>query len=256
MSFENMILSENFIEAMTFLKAMKDQGFIVHEDEVAGEYKVASARGNALYKNTEEKVYGYFLTGINDRMLIEQKYTEHCMVVLKHTDSVAEKLNRFYGMIYGNTNSYMDFAFGIKGEDYFDLVDHYKVEYKYVQNENINAIGIFIDLNRVDIATKPVINSSSDVSRQMIESRLKAISEQRKAGEGAKKYINTDLAYSIDFDIYDYEAAKVMGHNGNIRKLITDIMTDNIPIENAVAEYKQSMELIGFLEDLERINNR
>ncbi len=132
----------------------------------------------------------------------------------------------------------MDFAWGIEGEDYFDKVDHYLISYNSnsLQEAYAYRIGIFIDLNRININIKPALWANSVESQIAMQKRMDIVVESWEANEAITGYLGTDLSYRLSFDIYSDDFVK-NSTTPSSKKLIFDILTNNIPIEDAVKDY-------------------
>jgi len=244
MNFENFITDGNFIEAMTYIKALDDQGLIINSETAKHEYQVASSMDIWTPGSDVEKAYGYYLTGPNEKRLIEERYPELCIAVLKQTDKPSDKLDAFYNIIYSALESSMDFAFGIKDEDYFDMIDYYRVRVVSgdVQEQRTHDIGLYTDLNRPPLDVKPIVRSNDPIAKTAVEEQMAALVDSRAADEGAYRYLGTDLSYRIGFDVYDVTTETP----GYIQKdwlmMINDILIEDVPIEEAVTEYRKSVE--------------
>ena len=244
MAFENMVFDENFVDAMAFIKFLKDAELIINKDYAQQNYKVASSFTHDMDLDyVKDKAYGYFLKGLNDTLLIEENYYENCLAVLKYTDNAERAIELFYNIIYSNDNSFMDFAYGIEGEDYFDEGDYYRASYTPLTSRSVNSIGIYATLNRPELAEKPIIFNDDKVSRKSLQLLKKFYREQQEAKEGAENFLDTNLLYRINFDAYSYKS-KMLSDNSNFPALTTlfsDVLNYGVNIEDAIAEYSRSI---------------
>lgn len=257
MKFENMILNDAFIDAMVFIKTLKDNNMIINSETAEKGYRVASSYTNSLYyEYVKDRAYGCFLRGPNENLLIEEKYSEKCMAVLKFTENPAEKIEQFYNMIFSSLNSFMDFNFGIENEDYFDMTDYYKVTLNYGDGGTIDYVGIYITLNQIDIIEKPIINTESNLSNEERQRILKAANEKRAADDGVMQYLGTNLSYRLSFDLYDNQVLEAKRNPGPTKNLVYTILEGYSTIEDAQAEYIKSIERNGSIEKLNDLNKR
>lgn len=251
MKFENMILNENFIDAMIFIKTLKDNGMIINKESANRDYRVASAYSSGLLDElVKERAYGYFLRGQNQDLLIQEKYSETCMAVLKYTESPGDKIEWFYNMIYSNTDSYMDFYFGIENENYYDLNDYYSTSHYFADKE---YIGIYVTLNQIELLKKPIIDSSFEISREELKRIQETVKEVREADQGAVQYLGTNLSYRLPFDIFTEEVYGITRYTGH-KEMISAILEGNSTVEDAIADYVAKNKYS--IEKLNNLNGR
>lgn len=243
MEFENMILNENFIEAITFIKLLKDEQLIINKDLVRKEYKVASSYKDSMnYDYVKEKVYGYFIKGLNETLLIQEDYYENCLAVLKYTDTPGEKLEQFYNLIYSSPDSFMDLNYGIEGEGYYDEDSYYRAPFHPLSNNDAPHIGLYVTTNRPDLADKPITYSEDNkISRNQLKVIKQAHKDRQEANQKAEKYSGTNLVYRISFDVYSYEYLEVSSNTkiSALTTLFSEILNHGADIEDAVSQYSK-----------------
>ncbi len=261
-SFENLVFSENFIEAMEFIKLLSDEGLIVQSDEnnyntKQSSYKVASAYNSTLpYNYVNERTYGYYLQGPNESMLIEERLPEYCIVALKNTSDVLEKIDDFYKMIFSSPESSIDLLIGIEGKDYVDQGSYFEVMYDPWEGDDNSIIRIYSDFQMDTFDYKPMIQYNNEMSVSRVK-ELRALNKEKgEADLGVTEYLGTKMSYKIDFNTFNYEVYELTLSKGRLDKLFTDILELNIPIEDATADYRTYFLRLGIIEKLDEINHR
>lgn len=261
-SFENIVLGNNFIEAMEFIKLLLDEELIVKSDtnyyvSKQSSYKVASSYNSTLpYDYVNERTYGYFLRGPNEVMLIEERVPEHCLAVLDNTTDVLEKIDSFYKMIFGSPESSIDLYIGIEGQDYVDQGNYFEVMYDPWAGIDNSIMRIHTDYQMGILEYKPMIQYNNDMSISRIKELRSLQNEKRAADAGAKEYLGTQMSYRIDFNTFNYEISELVYIKGYLDELFTDILELNLPIEDAVAKYRTTFQRLDIIEKLDEINNR
>lgn len=261
-SFENIVFNENFIEAMSFIKLLSDEGLIVQSNlnyynTKQSSYKVASSYGGTLpYDYVNERTYGYFLKGPNEYMLIEEKTPEYCIAVLKDTDKVFYKINEFYKMIFNSPESSLDLYIGVENKDYFDRGNCFEVMYNPYSGITNDIIRISSDFQWGILDYKPMITSDSGIALSRIKELRTLNKEKNEADAGANDYLGTQLSYRIDFNTFTYEVNELIWYKGPLEEMFNDILKLDMPIEEAIQKYRIIMERIGDIAKLDEINNR
>ena len=261
-SFEHLVFNEKFIEAMEFIKLLSDEGLIIKSDEnyyntKQSSYKVASAYNSTLpYNYVNDRTYGFYIQGLNETMLIEERLPEYCIVALKNTSDVLEKIDDFYRMIFGSPESTIDLMIGIEGQDYIDQGNYFEVMYDPLSGVNNDIIRIYTDFQSGTFDYKPMIQYNNEMSVSRVK-ELRALNKEKgEADLEASKYLSTNLSYRIDFNTFNYEINELTFSRGPLDKLFTDILELNIPIEEATAEYRAYFLRVGIIEKLDEINRR
>ncbi len=218
---------------------------------------MASAYNSTLpYNYVNERTYGYYLQGPNESMLIEERLPEYCIVALKNTSDVLEKIDDFYKMIFSSPESSIDLLIGIEGKDYVDQGSYFEVMYDPWEGDDNSIIRIYSDFQMDTFDYKPMIQYNNEMSISRVK-ELRALNKEKgEADLGVTEYLGTKMSYKIDFNTFNYEVYELTLSKGRLDKLFTDILELNIPIEDATADYRTYFLRLGIIEKLDEINHR
>ena len=254
--YECMLLNKNFIEAMTYILFLYQEGYIkltntvFPSDITEGNYKTGSAfRTLPKGISQSERAYGYYLKGYNKVKLIELQQRSYCMAVLKHTNNVTDKMNEFLGMIENEPEAHFDLALGIKGVDYFD----YGTYYNYLMGSDdmtvIPRIGLLTWFRDTYIDAKPLIGSWSEGKlgsysniTAVLESRL----ANRKADEMSAQYEDTPLVFSNPYNTRTTDLKSINAMANTIKSAFFEAVIENdVPLLEAYDELVTLLEMRG-----------
>lgn len=256
--FENLVFNENFPEAMSLIMNLQEQDLLISRFQDTGyvepsQYKTGSTRSFVPDNDFEELAYGFCLTGINDKQLLENVGMISCLAVLKGTDNAAVKLNSFFEMLRSDPNSRMDFIFGIENVSYTENENSFTVNTLDENgNRNMQMPGLLIGLDNLGFSTKNVTYShweNMGITEEFNQMRAKAIEEAGTPDES--------LLYTVPLSGYDKNLEIV---NSTVRSatdlLFKSILNDGIPIETAIEQYRTRLGNMDVNDLIDEMNSK
>lgn len=249
-------LNENFDELMEFLKKLKDERLIVNttgidmSDYKNKSFKIASTYSSGVI-NKEDEVFSFGLRGTNEKYLIPRNSLAG-LAVLKDTDEVSSQINGFVNKLVLNEDIKYDMLYGILGEDYFDMGEHYEA---YRDNDHSlysSRIGISTSFNSANKDVKPLFSykdrESAEVKREVYQ--------QLPIKVDSSTIYDTDIFYSVPYKkTYNSEIEKLnMEINGLMGILYSEIFDNNVPINEAIEKFCEEAENLGVIAELAKIN--
>ena len=264
--YECMLLNTNFIEAMTYILYLYQEGYIklinteFPSDITEGDYKTGSAfRTLPKGISQSERAYGYYLKGYNKVKLIELQQRSYCMAVLKHTDNVAEKMNDFLGLIENKPEAHFDLILGIKGVDYFDYGTYYDYLMRSDDMSVIPRIGLATWFRDTYIDAKPLIGSWSEDklgSYSNISSILESRRATRKADEISAQYLDTPLVYTNPYNTITTDIKGINSMANTMKSAFFQAVFENdVPLLDAYDELVALLEIRGISGLIDSLND-
>ncbi|MCK5758596.1 MAG: extracellular solute-binding protein [Clostridiales bacterium] len=241
--YENAVLSENFPQAIEFIKYLYDEQLIYDKGVTnqvysEDEYKVVAARiGSDESKNFDSIIPGYYLKGSNNIKLIEIKTSPICFALLKGAEAVSEKMQIFISMILSDEDCFMDLYAGIKDEFYTEYDTYYS--YKRIDDEgnDINRIAIMTRLEGTD--QKPYYRGDNDETAEHAQFNVENTARMRDV----EAFAETDLAYSRNLDMHSTEIKKLNNYIAQAtNNLMKAIIIEGEDIEATIAEYRETVK--------------
>ncbi len=264
---ENIALSDNFTEAISFIGLLIDEKLIINTADAqklsTDNYMIGSSFVNRLpYNYVLDRLYSYYLKGLNSTFLVEETFSPFCLAVLKYSDSIEENLNQFFNMVHSNSESLFDLQFGIKGVDYFDEGGYFDYVSTSKDGSPLPNIGISVGLSPYKFEEKPFIrvdNRESLGKTSNISKIIETFKENREIGLEAEQYIGTNLSYINPFTIFIPELSEINGDVSSMfSQLVIDILENNISAEEVLVEYTHNMERMTRSEvilDIDELNS-
>jgi hypothetical protein len=260
--YENAVLTEGFSEAMEFLKVLKDEDMLMFSETDINDlqdipYKIASANGAfiSVLGDCKNMVPGYYLKGTNKTDLIRTGVTSNCLMVLKGTENVPEKIEYLLMKLKDNPDCKVDLQCGIKDTSYKEFENYYSFYYRDENQGMIPKTGIFTSFDFGN-AEKPIVTAISEDELNPVE-RVESLALWDFFKDSDIEALDSELAFSVshlvlDNDI-DYLNRKLLG---DMRTLVESIMSGTATIEDAVADFKTAAEKYHASEIIAEVNDR
>ncbi|MCK5757840.1 MAG: hypothetical protein KAH14_02015 [Clostridiales bacterium] len=259
--FEVVMLSENFPQAMAYIKGLYDAGLIANTDihdknALKDECNVASVYGLYTEGNTfPSESYGLFLLGEHMEDLVQVTGDCSCLAVLNGTSYAGDKIQSLVISLDSNKESYMDFLYGEKDRKYINKGEYYSV----IRKDNdgsllLDEISIKINLDTLGLGD---IRITSDENMELIN-RMSLLSDANKEIlDKISELSDTNLTYSVPLDSHSNTLNDLNRNTRqDIRRLLASIMNNEISIESAVEECWQLIKDNGVSDKLRLLNDK
>lgn len=262
---ENVVLNENFPEAMKFILRLKADELIVEGnffgyDTRSGEqpkYKVASCVISGYYPDYwEGLVESYGIRELNETQLSMVEWGDAGYMILSDTEDPAGMLDALY-YISGQELGFLDLAFGRQGYNYEVKDDYYNLIYEDEDGNARNQIKIYFlsDETAKGIYTAKSFIYNSDTSSLIFKDRR--MDAAYWEDDTAAGHLLDGLAYILPFEA-DVRAIRELDTlmNEDTYKTIRDIMRNTVSIESAVRMYSDKLEEKGIPEKIDELNSK
>ncbi|MBN2558865.1 MAG: hypothetical protein JXB33_08945 [Clostridia bacterium] len=244
--YENAILNENFINAISFIKWLKDNAFIIDLDNNMGE-KIHLASTYGSHNRNSNVVFGFYLEGDNKEFLIKEKYYPICLAVLCKTENIANKTESILKIALSGEGA-LDLSFGEKDKVYTDQISHYSIDATYSEG----FIGIYSNLDENGGRLKPIVENDKTES---INAYYNMMQSRKAANELLGQYFGTSKMYYHQEDTATNELRYLNYTASGIALLtINDILENKSLIDEAIYSYRHTAERSGWIQVLEGIN--
>jgi len=256
--YENCIFNENFIEAMTFVKLLNDEGVLInittnlsYGAETMSYETASTIRLNPEYNYSEGMALGNYLLGLNSEKLVENRGNGTCFAVLEGTTGVSEGMNAFLSMLMNSPNGYMDFSYGVEGVHYTEDAEFYNVKTTdEAGNFSLKRLSMYIRLEDMGFSNKRVIYDGADNQSEYAD----VLSELEIAREEALP-ISDAVIYTIPLNGFDSQLDVLRSTTyGPTRDLIKSILSVNVPIETAIESYRKRLSGLKVFDKIDEMN--
>lgn len=239
MKFEYLLDNENFKKALSFIKSLYDEGLIHYFKQTdSNEVKVASYFHEEHDDDFENKCYGLYLKGPNEKNIIYCQDTVGGMSFLKNTENTEQLALFFENAVFPEKEAQLMFTYGIKGEGYY--VDE---DVLYINKENsFNTPGLRMEWHEGFSKTKYYDKGIIYVSSTDFENDVNEIIKNGKM----------DLLYRpklyIDYIAMLSESSKtrflneVLEATTRVNMTISEILTIDNEVDATVDFYSDRMK--------------
>ncbi|MBN2853623.1 MAG: hypothetical protein JXQ23_12875 [Clostridia bacterium] len=146
--YEDIVLNENFRAALLFIKNLKDSHLIIERKAKLSSitYKEEVGKDLLSYYDSpylmpfDNTSVGFFLSGVNDKNLINVRAYNEYFAVLKYTENSEEIIRRFMSSSVNTDYFSLALHYGVPGELYHEVDDAYVID---TSNEKA-PLGIYI----------------------------------------------------------------------------------------------------------------
>jgi len=259
--YENCIFNENFIDAISYIKLLKDEGVIFdrrpatisggEELKLKPEQVGATARLNSEYEFYGGISIGMYLSGINTENIVENSRRGICFAVLRGTDRVSDKMNGFLNLLMSDPNSYMDFYYGIQDVHYTEETDYFNIKTQDDAGNNIHkGLSIHIGLNDMGFSEKYALYNGVDF-------RLKFADLTAQLEEARSDIEEIDDAVRYTIPLYGYDSRLDILREKTYsptRDFCRSVLSSNVPIETAIESYRKKLEVLKVFDIIDEMN--
>ncbi|MBN1622942.1 MAG: hypothetical protein JXN10_10955 [Clostridia bacterium] len=246
---ENLVLTENFKEAMAYIKNLYDEG-IIQERDFQNESTFASSIGSTGDEAFVDYAYGLSLSA-ESYPRIDTGDAGFGLAVLKETKNAEEQIAGFCRILENGQEGALDLWWGINGEDYI-VTDEYILIYR-VGDENNTSNPPFVATGLWENTIGPTVTEETlpqfEFQKEMMLMNKKTYYEIKGSSNQFTQYSKPLWAYNTEI----YLSTKDLSEH--TEKLFRNVLENNMSIDDAVAEYKEMVVTADFLEMLAEIND-
>lgn len=127
--YEETIRNKNFYLAINQIKKFVDSGVVIMDsNEIQNNNQpILSDYYFAYGNNYNNKMYSWYIEGINSSYLIKENEAQYCIGILKNTNQTNSIISDIIGRINDTDELIMSFAFGVENINYVDKGNYYKL---------------------------------------------------------------------------------------------------------------------------------
>jgi ABC-type glycerol-3-phosphate transport system substrate-binding protein len=250
--FENFVNKENFVEAMTFIKLLFDENLIIEWSYTDNEYNTSSMHSMQSTVTYSNNAYSFYISGLNEKYLIPEKYQCLAVAVLSDTENPRDKLADFLDLAVGNTDGYVDLVYGFENKNYEDRITYYSLLGDYMDILNRADIDIYVNIGGIN-EIKPVYPGGNHIIAEKIKARYE---EDNRIKEELAVNFGSSLSYYVPFDRIRIEVEELNAALfSDTAELFRKILYDDADISAAVDDYiARTNSRHGWIDKLALIN--
>lgn len=262
--FEDIVFNEGFIAALEYIRFMVNSGYITNNTtnidyeqgniaEQATNIKVGSIYSFPQNTSFAKCDYSLFLAGNNNKELIEVISYFNGIAVLNETNNYKEILKEFYNSSTTNAYTHLALVYGVPGKHYIELEKEIIVLLEDGDGNAIRPLGINTigQINLKPVRSDTLTIEEANLLKKTYYSRKDIIEE--KASKTA-----SSIFYSLNLDIFTvkYESQISSEITNIFNELVFSILKEDIPIIDAIDNYKMKVNKYKLNEIINNMNNK
>jgi len=178
--FEYILYNENIKKAIKFIKLLYDEDLVYYNEtrELSDDISVVSYYINDNNISYNNKSYGLYLEGINDKYLVYCTDVVGGISFLDNTNDVDKMVSFYENMVFTEKNAQLIFNYGIKDKGFY-----IKDNVLFIDSENKNKPNIKIEwydeFDDIKMTIGETIIEKENTEKEEIKAIVKNISEDR-----------------------------------------------------------------------------